>query len=115
MNGGAERLADEGISSPDTDWYLEVGKSLLMDTFGARLWIAHGSPANPKFACRGYGIGSQPQWFKRVRPRQPQVSESNARQIRECPGQSGILCGTRRIATAVTKSGHGIANLRLQA
>ena len=32
------------------------------------------------------------QWSKRVFPQQPQVHESNAQEIRECAGQSGIPC-----------------------
>jgi hypothetical protein len=46
-------------------------------------------------------------------PRPPQVSESIAREIRDCAGQPGIPCGTRRIATAVTKSGRVSVQLRV--
>jgi hypothetical protein len=43
------------------------------------------------------GIGSQPQWFKRVFPQQPQVSESNAPEIRVHGGHAGIPNETAQV------------------
>jgi hypothetical protein len=54
-----------------------------------------------------------PRWSKRVSPQQPQVDDSIGREIRVRGGHSGIPCGTRRIATAATKSGRVSLQLRV--
>ena len=78
---------------------------------GAHRWTQE--RANPTISCSPKPLPIE--WSRRVFSAEPQVDETNERRFAFGCSQAGIPCGTCRIATAVTKSGHGIANLRLHA